>query len=381
VYREKGANDEPSLALTRENDRLRRALRDRAELIDLLVSLPENEALGTLRRLRATSNLSRVLAVLQGSMHGRQRPSLGPVNRALSPPTESVLEFELTELHPIIYPRLAPLRAESIAEQLRGGSETAQLKYEAPATILRKVSGGAAESSPQVIVSGVSPSHPHSPLLDIRVASRPIGPSPNKSYCDGRLRQLCISFWTEVALTDDYAASLISFYLEKFHPVSACFDADGFLTDLTECRQRFCSSFLVNAVLFNAAVSVPNSLSASISAEFFQLMQQQYVGVDIRAADLVRPFFHEAERLWNIERHHDSVITLGASQILGIGCHTYGPDNVAQEVTYAGRQMAERLGLLGVPDDNPAAKAWKQKTPHWKKMAAYVAWGCYNWFS
>jgi len=74
-------------------------------------------------------------------------------------------------------------------------------------------------------------------------------------------------------------------------------------------------------------------------------------------------------------------MTLGASQILGVGCHTYGPDNVAQQVTYTGRQMAERLGLVGVPRDNPSSLAWEQKPPHWKEMAAYVAWGCYNWFS
>jgi coenzyme F420-reducing hydrogenase beta subunit len=89
----------------------------------------------------------------------------------------------------------------------------------------------------------------------------------------------------------------------------------------------------------------------------------------------------EGERLWDIEKDRDSVLTVGASQIFSQGCHTYGPDYLGQQMVHAGRQMAERLGLVGVPNDSPAAEALKRKPPDWKRMAAYVAWGCYSWFS
>jgi hypothetical protein len=66
-------------------------------------------------------------------------------------------------------------------------------------------------------------------------------------------------------LTDEYAASLISFYLEKFRPTAACFDADLSVTDLTEYRQRFCSPFLVYSLLYNASVRARPRLSYVIT--------------------------------------------------------------------------------------------------------------------
>jgi hypothetical protein len=194
-------------------------------------------------------------------MDGKQRPSLSNVNRAMSPPTESDLESELMDLHPIMYPRLAPLQAELFDIQLHGESKAVHLQYEAPLMLSRNTSGSHTDLASDSIPPADFPGSPHSPLLDIGVAYRPIGPSPTNSYCDRRLEWLNIGFWTDVDLTDDYAASLISLYLEKFHPVFPWFDADLFLTDLVECNQRFCSTFLVNAVLFNAAVSIHGASS------------------------------------------------------------------------------------------------------------------------
>ncbi|KAJ6440206.1 beta-calactosidase [Purpureocillium lavendulum] len=56
-------------------------------------------------------------------------------------------------------------------------------------------------------------------------------------------------FWTTVAVSDEFAASVLSTYFELNHPVLGLFDADLFLDDFINLRQDFCSAFLVNALL------------------------------------------------------------------------------------------------------------------------------------
>jgi hypothetical protein len=233
-------------------------MQDQADLIDLLTSLPENEAINTLSRLRATRNLARVLATLQGSMSGLQRPSINMVTRAFAPPTNSILEFELIERHSDIYAKLVPLQTESLTAQLGSKSQGAQLIYEAPMNIARETPSSEDidfESTRDQKGLELSSTRPHSPLLDIGVALRSIGPSCARQYCDVRLKRLKIAFWTEINLSNEYAASVISFYLETIHPILATFDTELFLADLIDRRERFCSPFLVNALLYNALVS------------------------------------------------------------------------------------------------------------------------------
>ena len=81
--------------------------------------------------------------------------------------------------------------------------------------------------------------------------------TPSQAYCDERLRDLDISFWTQVPITSECAARVISLYLETDHPLLGAFDPDMFVEDLTQHRHRLCSPFLVNALLFLACVSHP----------------------------------------------------------------------------------------------------------------------------
>lgn len=76
----------------------------------------------------------------------------------------------------------------------------------------------------------------------------------NPSYCDQRLRHLDISFWTKVPISSRCAAHIISLYLETDHPLLGTFDPNMFVQDLTQCRYRLCSPFLVDALLFLASV-------------------------------------------------------------------------------------------------------------------------------
>ena len=83
-----------------------------------------------------------------------------------------------------------------------------------------------------------------------------IYPTPSLSdYCDPRLLQLNINFWSSAPISNALAASLISLYLKIDHPTLGLFDGDLFVTDLVGNRSRYCSRLLVSAILVWACVS------------------------------------------------------------------------------------------------------------------------------
>jgi hypothetical protein len=90
------------------------------------------------------------------------------------------------------------------------------------------------------------------PVVESKLAVN--GPSLPRTFCDERLYNLDIGYWSMVPIQNELAASLISFYIETDHSYVGFFDVDLFLEDLVYCRQRFCSSFLVSAVLYAASV-------------------------------------------------------------------------------------------------------------------------------
>lgn len=65
---------------------------------------------------------------------------------------------------------------------------------------------------------------------------------------------IAIRDWTQVTISDQLAARVLSHYLVTDHPILALFDADLFLQDLVARQTDFCSPLLVNAVLCFACV-------------------------------------------------------------------------------------------------------------------------------
>lgn len=78
--------------------------------------------------------------------------------------------------------------------------------------------------------------------------------SPPDQLCDPRLKHINVLNWTEVPITNDLAARLISFYLTVDHPILGLFDADLFLGDLVAHKTDFCCPLLLSAVLCFACV-------------------------------------------------------------------------------------------------------------------------------
>lgn len=111
------------------------------------------------------------------------------------------------------------------------------------------------------------------------------------------------------------------------------------------------------------------------------MTQQAYAAIDIRTSVLSEAFFKDAEELCLGESGSDSITSVAALFTFGIGCVFRGRDSTAQEVSKRGRHMAERLGLFGVPKDNPIASSFPKMPPDSVRMTSHIAWGAYNWLT
>jgi hypothetical protein len=221
---------------------LREKLKRHEEILDHLQSAPENEALATFRRLRSTGNSENTLALISGRAGTTVRPSNIETARAIQPPTASQFEFELNMLHRFIYPALEPLNSKSVdLDMLFARSFRRRLTTE-PFKHSNRIDSG----EPTAITSSITTPRATPPLAD--KASGPL-------HVDARLSRLHVGYWTNVPIDDDFAASVLSHYLETDHPLWGCFDADLFLSDLVDHKLNACSPFLFNALMAHACVS------------------------------------------------------------------------------------------------------------------------------
>lgn len=181
------------------------------------------------------------------------RPSDLRTARAVAPPTLPAIELELLAQHDAAYLKPYPVHVPLVT-----GLEPPGDDYRS--TLL-----------PGSEMAGVPPVCNAQAARDVQALQlgsagwRDAGSRPmHQQFCDGRLNQLKIGYWTKAPVSDELAATLISFYLETGHATMGFFDVDLFLRDLTEHRQDFCSAFLVSALLCLACVSTSGPLWPSI---------------------------------------------------------------------------------------------------------------------
>lgn len=80
---------------------------DAADLLEILKRVPDDEALEALRFLRTGHEPAEAVSALRRYDVGLSQVAL---NRAILPPTQSSLEFELMMRHPLAYPAWAPVQ-------------------------------------------------------------------------------------------------------------------------------------------------------------------------------------------------------------------------------------------------------------------------------
>jgi hypothetical protein len=161
-------------------------------------------------------------------------------------------------MHGIVYPELTPLDIASIdADNLFQVDSCRSIQHITESFIRRRkifteAVVGAEEIEPQLSVG-----FPPSALGDISPQKDYLGAGQFQAqkYCDSRLNDLRVDFWTKVPISNEFAAAAISVYLENEHAILGFFDADLFLTNLIDHSLDYCSPFLVSSLLCLACVS------------------------------------------------------------------------------------------------------------------------------
>ncbi|KAJ4005364.1 hypothetical protein NW752_011327 [Fusarium irregulare] len=148
------------------------------------------------------------------------------------------------------------------------------------------------------------------------------------SLCDERLKNLNIEFWTSVPIPSDLAAKIISLYLETDHPLLGSFDPD--------------------------------------------------LGVDSTVQKYITQFCEESEKRWSLEKLTDSLLTLAATQLLGLGYLGNGKDHYVLTYVSEVNSMGTRLGLFGV-EPSVAVERARKISPEMQSATSYAAWGTFNW--
>ncbi|KAF4581998.1 nitrate assimilation regulatory protein nirA [Ophiocordyceps camponoti-floridani] len=187
-------------------------------------------------------------------------------------------------------------------------------------------------------------------------------PSPAPHCFDPHLRDLQIGYWTAVPIDDSEAVRLFSHYFERDHPCIPLFNKDLFLNDLIDHKSTYCSAFLVSSLLY-------------LACQAHHTDRPDQWGITLA-------FFNEAKRLWDSQQSSVTPLNLTASQILSLGCLLQGKDKLSRHLVFAGRAMAEELGLLNQPVNSPKALTLqKLSSPSTIDFMCHLAWGVYTWFT
>ncbi|KAB5585145.1 hypothetical protein GE09DRAFT_17115 [Coniochaeta sp. 2T2.1] len=355
-------NETPAMVMKREMDSLKQDYKNLVEAFDILRDLPEDKSIIALRksRLIAAGDPATLLASITESAGNYQAlPRLVLVR----PPPQDSREFELMLRHSVAYPTLLPLDSGTVSVTAFFPSGAPSDSDSGREPSVSSSPGPSTFESPQPSSTPNLGQSSRSSVLDIDPA-----PSAN-DYCDPRLQQLSIAFWTTAPISNALAASLISLYLKVDHPTLGLFDGNLFVGDLISNRVRYCSRLLVSSILvwachaYSSIVPILDTVSSVLMSEAIVLWEQEHTTVD-------------------------SLPTVAAAQLLNLSC-TYNGDNGARFYATIGSVMAQRMGLFGPyrqPCPLPAGHGIssapggfdEDDEADWEKAVAHTAWGVFN---
>ncbi|KAK5999162.1 Notoamide biosynthesis transcriptional activator notL'-like protein [Cladobotryum mycophilum] len=327
-----------------------------SDIVRRLRSLPFEEAMSLLHELRQTNSLLTPQSIGVEDVEDAPVPAyLAPhgLIRSWIPSTSNDLEFELAVRYPIAYPTLFPMDATMIPiEDVLRPKRIRWLRRPSPSPPL----GDAASETSSESQHSSSP-----PPDDSRYAGMDVSvvPAEAKAKPDPRLKNLNMKNWTDVPISNDLAAQIISFYLEMDYPVLPMFEAGLFIDNLINNRQYFCSRLLVASLMSWAC--------------------QAYSAVAPESSALGAAFFLEAKIILETEKRLHTLTAVSAFQIMSMTAVTYGRDDLAAQYLKAGIRLGRLMGLFGVRSESQSAQTWLQGYPDWKRAAAYTAWGVFNW--
>ncbi|KAL7944147.1 N-terminal fungal transcription regulatory domain-containing protein [Trichoderma barbatum] len=295
------------------------------EVVRLLNALPDDKVLDKVKALKKEVDALAILSNLRG--RGITEQPSDPTAGIQAMMSDAFQSLELGTQYPNAYPTTPILGLETLEE----------------ATYQRLIQATRKDSDTD-LMQGVTTD----------------GAGQEQSLCDSRLTQLNISDWTNVSISKEYAARAISLYLETDHPLLGFFEPNLFVSNLTTGKTDYCSSLLVNALLYWAC----------------QMNSSQ----DPESGPLALSFCSEAESLWEQQRNHDTVLNLAALQFLSLGYLGQGRDHVVLAYVNEASQMAVRMGLFGVGGNHKQQEIDGMPEPA-RTAHLYAAWGSFNWIT
>ncbi|KAK0653055.1 nitrate assimilation regulatory protein nirA [Cercophora newfieldiana] len=176
---------------------------------------------------------------------------------------------------------------------------------------------------------------------------------------DARLDEVKPSQWTTVSDDDDLMRTLLRLYYQYEYHFFTCFHMDAFLDDMLSGTERFCSPVLVNAILAQACRC---HLGFQDRVEHWNPRSLGY------------KFLAEAKRLFEMEINDKSSITLlQASNIINVLLNMDSMDKLGMTYTVHSVALAYNLGLYETPS-RPRSKLRQ-------RVYDYTAWNFYWYIS
>ncbi|KAM0721502.1 hypothetical protein Q7P37_002426 [Cladosporium fusiforme] len=263
-------------ALHRENEALKSELQELQDFVEYLKCAPESNALASIKQQTCVNDIGSTVVVATSSQQSTTSIHGTPFDSNLLNPARSNLQTELSAQYSKVYPSIP-----------------------------------AFQNPLNLTIPGTSPDDPPAPAAH--------------QLCDPRLQDLDITFWSNVPVSNSFAAAAISQYMQMEHPAIAIFDAGLFIGDLVDRRNDYCSRLLVNALLSYA--------------------MQAYIVLDSGAQTLHARFFAEAKGLWLVELYPDTLINLAALTLMGFAGAVGGLDLDGRYFDSCAIDLAAKLGL------------------------------------
>ncbi|KAI0541836.1 hypothetical protein GGR58DRAFT_455140 [Xylaria digitata] len=303
------------------------------ELVELLKSLPEERSTALLKRLREKGDPATVVAEFRGGADVSGSSS-SRFESWESRQHRGSLEGELMANNSKAFPALSPIDPTVLARSnlLRPTPSGSSL-----------VNLGLGETTiPQATLS----EYPE-PL------KRPV------EYCDEKLQYLQVGFWTNINVSNDFAARVISAYITTDHPLLGLFNPRLFVDDLVGQKTNYCSKFLFHALM--------------------SLGFQMYSSFDQKSTQYVSEFSQTAEALWKTEK--DSCSSMAGAILLSISLLGHGNGHDVLRYATDALKMGTRLGLFGGSIRHTGSTYQPSVDTINDDLCAqcHAAWGVFNW--
>ena len=360
------ANETPTAAVRRAHASVQKDYNDLSDLVEQLRSAPDAVCTQILKSLRTNLSPVAILATLREE---------SPVHLAITDqemsdvmPTSPVSAAEVDDgliQYPTTALDMSGLHKSSTS--IRPGSEV----YLGMGPCIGAADDGATlSSSPLSSYSDhrSRDSLPYSSLsvppvaADLAVSdglqvgnySATIDPHSIPAYHDERLHQLQIHHWTNVPISNEFAANAISFCMETNQEALVLLDLNLFINDLVYWGEMSCSALLVNSLLSWALVYFLHTYSETLVV--LTSVQRAYIGIVPNMSSMSLAFTREAQGLWIGNRIGDSLPGVTALGLLGINEDSQGHIINGAKWKSEAQSMAGRLGFADLFSENPVSQ-------------------------